>query len=366
MINRIVHLTSVHGRYDVRIYTKECITLSNAGYEVYLVVADGKNDELINNVHIVDAGVSPGNRLTRMTKTVSKIYFKAIELDGDVYHFHDPELFHIALKLKGLGKKVIFDSHEDYTEDILNKNWIPLIFRKIISIAYNRFEKRSVKKIDGVVTATATIRKRFDAYTINTIDVNNYPVISKMQKEKKSKSNNIVYIGAIGKHRGIFEMLQAIKDINVNFIIAGTFITDKEYEGAKSMDGWKRVDYRHQIPRSEIESLLLQSSAGLVLFHPGPNHDDSQPNKLFEYMSAGLPVIASNFPLWKAIIEKNRCGICVNPLEPDEIKNAISYIIDNPLEAQEMGLNGLKAIHSTFNWTNESTKLLDFYKRLES
>ena len=138
----IIHLTSAHTRNDTRIFLKMCISLAkNKNFSVSFIVADGKGDEIKNNVKIVDVGAKVGGRILRMTKTVKKIFEKAVELNSDVYHLHDPELIPIGLKLKKLGKKVVFDSHEDVGKDIISKDWIPYIIRKFVSITYNSYEK---------------------------------------------------------------------------------------------------------------------------------------------------------------------------------------------------------------------------------
>ena len=79
-----------------------------------------------------------------------------------------------------------------------------------------------------------------------------------------------------------------------------------------------------------------------------------------------LPIIASNFPLWKKIVENNNCGICINPLKSKEISRAIEYLINHPGEAKKMGENGRKAVLAKYNWENENKKLLEIYKNLAS
>ena len=96
--HKIIHLSSAHPRNDIRIFIKMCTSLANDSYNVSLVVADGKNDELRNKVSIIDVGVTIGGRFSRMTKTVSRVFEKAKKLDGDIYHLHDPELIPIGLK----------------------------------------------------------------------------------------------------------------------------------------------------------------------------------------------------------------------------------------------------------------------------
>ena len=85
---------------------------------------------------------------------------------------------------------------------------------------------------------------------------------------------------------------------------------------------------------------------------------------MFEYMSAGVPVIGSHFPLWKQIIEGNQCGLCVDPQDPQAIAAAIDDLIANPEKAEQMGRNGQIAVLNRYNWGIEEQKLLDFYKSL--
>jgi glycosyltransferase involved in cell wall biosynthesis len=123
----------------------------------------------------------------------------------------------------------------------------------------------------------------------------------------------------------------------------------------------KNVNYKGWVDRKTMREVLKKSKAGLVTFLPLPNHVSAQPNKIFEYMSAGIPVIASNFDLWREIIEGNSCGICVNPENPTEIAQAINYLIANDKEAQKMGENGKRAVVEKYNWTIEKKKLFNVY-----
>jgi glycosyltransferase involved in cell wall biosynthesis len=81
-------------------------------------------------------------------------------------------------------------------------------------------------------------------------------------------------------------------------------------------------------------------------------------------MAAGLPVIASNFPLWKEIVEGNGCGICVDPLNPKEIAEAIKYLMKHPGSTEQMGKNGRRAVIEKYTWEKEGKKLLDLYAQL--
>jgi glycosyltransferase involved in cell wall biosynthesis len=126
----------------------------------------------------------------------------------------------------------------------------------------------------------------------------------------------------------------------------------------------KKINYLGLLSREELKHALGKSMAGLVLFHPVENHVNSQPNKLFEYMSAPLPVIASDFPLWEEIIRVYDCGILVDSLNEDEIAATIDFIIQNPADALKMGKRGRNAIELHYNWPIESKTLKDIYNEL--
>ena len=364
-MKKICHLTSVHPKTDTRILYKECKTLVDAGYDVTLIVQNDK-DEVIDGVKIIGIEI-PKNRKERMTRTVHRVYQQALECNADIYHFHDPELIPISLKLKRKGEKIIYDVHEDVPRQILSKQWIPSPLRKIISWMIERIENYAAKRFDYIVTATPYIRDRFLRINNSTIDINNFPLLSELHisnTDWNSKEKLVCYIGGIGRVRGIQEMVHAIGLTPYTMLLAGNFESSAEREIATQKDGWRQVMELGHINRTEVKEVLSRSMAGLVLFHPEPNHINAQPNKMFEYMSAGIPVIASNFPLWKEIIEGNNCGICVDPLNINEIANAINWIMDNPEQAKRMGENGRKAVETKYNWEKEGKKLLKVYEEL--
>jgi glycosyltransferase involved in cell wall biosynthesis len=333
-------------------------------YEVSLTVADNNGDEIKNGVNIYDVGI-PRNRIERILKTGKKIYKKALEINADVYHFHDPELIPIGLKLRKKGKKVIYDIHEDVPRQILYKDYIFKPIRKLISLCFEIYENYSSKKFNALITATPFINHRFLKLNKNSININNYPIIKEFDINVKleHKKREICYIGGISAIRGIKELIDSMEYIDGNLNLAGKFETEQFRKEVIIKNGWKKVKEYGFVNREKVRKILSNSILGLAIFYPVKNHINAQPNKIFEYMSAGIPVIASDFPLWKEIIEKNNCGICVNPLKPEKIAEAVNYLLNNPELSEKMGKNGRKMIEKKYNWKNENKKLLKIYSK---
>ncbi|WP_339226795.1 glycosyltransferase family 4 protein [Oceanobacillus sp. FSL K6-2867] len=363
---KVTHLTSVHKYNDTRIFLKECTTIAKHDYEVSLV-APQAIEGVYNNVNVYSLNLIYKNRIERFFKSTKLIVEKAMEIDSDIYHFHDPELIPVGIELKKRGKRIIYDIHEDVPRQILNKHWIPGPLRKIISFLFEKYEDSMVKKFDAIIAATPHIEQRFKKNNNLVVNVSNYPIQEELisSRNQMKKENTVVYIGGITEERGSITMLNAINKTSGALNLAGKIINSEEEYKLKSHSVWQaKVNYLGFLDRNQIKSILATSKAGLVVLEPRLNFIDSLPIKMFEYMSAGIPVIASNFPLWKEIIEGNNCGICVDPFNVDEIATAIQWVLDNPDEAEKMGENGRNAVERKYNWETESKKLIKVYSSL--
>lgn len=365
---KICMLTSVHGAFDVRIYEKESRSLVAAGYDVTIVAPHARN-EIAGGV-TVRAIQPPRSRSNRMTRTIWQVYGEARRVNASVYHFHDPELIPVGLLLKLHGKRVVYDVHEDVPRDILNKEWIVSALRGPVARAAAVLEVAGACLFDAVVAATPTIAQRFP--NKKTFAVHNFPHPDGFSDSCTVAYQNrlplVVYVGGISTHRGGREMVEAMdrlpSSLRARLQLAGAFETDDLHDELSAQSGWERIDFLGWLSYKCVRSVINKCRIGLVILHSTPAFRESLPLKLFEYMSAGIPVVASNFPRWREIVEDSSCGLLVNPLDPQAIAGAIQWLFDHPEEAEEMGRRGAAAVRSKFNWSREEEKLLRLYANL--
>jgi glycosyltransferase involved in cell wall biosynthesis len=364
-MRKICHLSTAHPRSDIRVFLKECKSLSSE-FDTHLVVADGSGNEEKNSVKIYDVGISK-NRLTRFIFTVVRVYRKALALDCEIYHFHDPDFIIAAVFLQWKGKKVIYDIHEDVPRDIYSKDYLG-VFRKPISLLFEKIENWAARKYSALITATPFIEKRFLKVNKRTWCINNFPLPSEIPASMPTAArlNRIAYTGAITRIRGISELVDSLNHVSVELELAGDFEDDSLKESLMTKLAWKKVRYHGLLKRQDMRDLLSTCLAGLVTYYPEPNHVNAQPNKIFEYMSSGLPVICSHFEAWKEIIETHNCGVLVDPMDPRSIASGIQSLVDQPDKALVMGMNGLRAVKQFYNWETEEKKLLNIYKEISN
>ena len=362
---RVVHLTSRHPPDDVRIFHKECRSLARAGFDVHLV-APGAIEETRDGVALHGFEQPEGVRPLRILRRLWRAWRAAASLDPELCQFHEPELVPVALLLRRGGRRVVYDVHEDALSE-LDYAERPGGGRRT---GLRLFEAVARRRCDAFIAATPAIARLFPAE--RTIEVRNYPLLEEFADvaPRRAPGHDVVYVGGIiTMARGLREMVEAIahvRDAAARLVLMGTIGTPELEREALAMPGWSRVQHLGFVGRGELAERLAVARVGLVVLHPERGYLESLPIKLFEYMSAGLPVIASDFPYWRELLEPIGCATLVDPLDPVAIAGAIDELLADPERAEEMGRRGAAAVRDGLNWQHEEAKLLDLYSRLAS
>ncbi|MFC1239742.1 glycosyltransferase [Treponema vincentii] len=366
---KICHVTSVHSSKDDRIFYRECLSLAHAGYTV-LEIAPNVSDEVYKGIAIHGI-VLPKNKWKRAFFSKKTVYNKCVEVNADIYHFHDPELMPVGIKLKrNKNKCVIFDSHEDVPAQILTKEWIPSFLRKFVSRIYAAYEKRILCNYDALVSVTPSITVRLCALNKNVYQLTNYPLLDRsIAVDSRTWGDSVCFAGGLAAqwlHQNIIRSIENCK--NITYRLAG-WGSLPYLEYLKTLNGWKNVEFIGKIAFDAVPKFLIESTAAMVLNDYVPNVGyklgSLGNNKLFEALQMGIPVICTDFILWKEIIDEWKCGICVNPHDIKAIRDAINYLIENKDIAKQMGDNGRRAVMEKYNWTTQEKILLEMYKKLE-
>ncbi|WP_010531626.1 glycosyltransferase [Lentibacillus jeotgali] len=367
---RVVHLTTVHHPYDPRIYHKECKSLKNAGYDVTLIAREAENEAQKENPISHIPVRTYKSRLKRMIFGAMKAYKKAKALGADVYHFHDPELLPVGWLLKKNHNTVIYDIHEDYTTSIMQKDYLNRPIRKLTAAAYRYMEKFFSRKMELCLA-----EKYYKDIYPRGYCILNYPTVNQtfVQHERNHEplEDKLLYTGNVSYVRGaqIHAKIPLIHDqVSVHFVgkCPGD-LAEEMYDIAGDQKERLELEGIDQfIEKEDIEARYLSRNwlAGIALFPPTEHYKKKELTKFFEYMNAGLPILCSNFPVWKNFVETYECGLAVDPYDESRIREAIDYLRNNPEEAKRMGENGKKAVMDKLNWHAEEEKLIDWYEQL--
>jgi len=367
---KVCHMTSVHKRYDTRIFQKMCRSLAKNGYDVTLLVMDDLPEETKDGVRIISVPFKPKNRLDRIMNSGGKLLKKAVELDCDLYHFHDPELLPIGLRLKKLGKKVIYDSHEDYSRQIIGKSWIPgKITRLFLSRCFHFYETCICRKLDAVIfPCTVNGQNIFANRSRHCALIGNMPILQMIPNQSAcvKKEKQICLTGSLAEARGVTQLVKAMEFCDGILVMAGA-IPEKYLAYLQTLPGWEKVDFRGRVSFEEAQKIIGQSCVGTSVLRNTLQYNciDTLATKIYEYMNFGIPVVMNDAPYNRSQNNRLNFGICVDPDSPEKIAAALNHLLAHPDTAEAMGRNGRHAVEREFNWSVEEKKLLELYAALD-
>ncbi|MFC7491470.1 MULTISPECIES: glycosyltransferase family 4 protein [unclassified Knoellia] len=360
LTGRVVHITTVHRSTDNRIFRKECRALHEAGIDVHLVASHDGAD-------VVD-GI-PIHRLPRRSSRLARMAGGPIATWGHLrrlrpalVHAHDPELIPLLLawKLRHPSTTVVFDAHESLPSQVMGKPYIPVRARRGVAAATRALERLAGMGVDRVVVATPSIRTEFPS--AKTVLVQNYPWLSDFPEATPApRRRRLVYVGGSSHERGLQQMLDLVLALDGTAVLvlagpvtaAGQGLLDEHPATTRGL-----VENHGMRPAEDVPGLIAGGDVGIVLFHPLPNHYECQPTKMFEYMAAGRPFIASHFPAWQEMYGEDDCALFVDPLDDAAILEAARTLLDDPNRCERLGKNGRAALERRFTFDGESDRLV--------
>ncbi len=370
MTVKICHITSAHNSSDGRILKKECVSLAKDKENDVYLVAKGDSYEY-KGVHVVGVGEMPSGRLGRITKGTKLVFEKAVELDADIYHLHDPELLLYVKKLARMGKKVIFDSHEYYYKQILDKYYIPKAIRKAAADFYLHIENKACRYLSAAIFPCEIEGKHpFEGRAERCVFIDNFPIIEDdFEFRAHEKAEPVVCcVGSLTRERGIEQLVDACYQAGVKLIIGGNFSPAEFEQHMLGKPEFECVDYRGFCTKDQVDKIYRESSIGVSnILHTGQYPFGTNfPTKVYECMMYGLPFAISDFEYNIKMVKKYEFGLIVKPDDPADIAKAIKYLLDNPEEYRKMSINGIEAVKNVFNWKTEEEKLCLLYKDIMS
>lgn len=385
---------------DARVVHKEAISLANAGYDVYLILSCNNRYEYVRNDGSVIATGKPPNGevdymgfkvfgrpkregLSGKWKTYLELSGLAAGLKADVYHAHEPDLsLAIAVRAKyllakqGFPAHIVHDMHEYPPGGPTDKS--PQLLKFPILLAHILWNKLSMKWVDQVFTANNIVRgyALSLSYRMSVDVLYNAPILKLFPQPAtkfwSEKEENLLFCheGSLPFNRGLKEMVEAVyyfRDKVCLRIVGDIFgeerkwlkreIENKGLHDTIRITGW--------LPYEKVGEAISDCHVGLILFRDCINNRlAGPPNKLFNYMNAGLTVLSVDFPEMRQIIEEEECGIMIYDQSVKSIIDAIDMLLANPEKLSKMSKNGQRAVRERYSWEVMERKLLLSYGRL--
>lgn len=284
----------------------------------------------------------------------------------DIYHSHDLDGLLCtwpAALLK--GKILIYDSHELWSQNY------PFSNLRGLQPLLGPLEKTLMLKVSKGITVNQSIadylKKRYhkDFLSLrNLSDVKRNKTGISLSKKFPGKKT-ILHLGGADEGRGLEQIIQASKFLSKNIVVVflGGGKTEAQAKEMAKEIGAKNIEFLPAVLPSEIISSIKEADLGLALTQKASlSYYYSLPNKLFQYIAAEIPILGSNFPEFKKVIEKYQIGEVINPSSPKAIAEKIQLMIKE--SNQKKYRRNLKGLANEFDWLKESEKLVRFYECL--
>ena len=366
---RVLHVTTAHRPHDPRIVYKQCPALTDE-YEVWCAIPDA-DPQVASNVRFISLPYYE-QVIRRILITCPLIVWRCWKLRPDVVHFYVPEFIPFAFLFRLRGARLIYEVQENLFKKLhlktKNRGW--LLDKAFVWL--DHLARRYCYCIfteHGYLTTYTNLRKP-------SVVVYNYaslPLLEPFQRPylPRKQPATFFYIGWLSMERAVDTLLAALAKLNTKSIPFFVHLFGRQTFKQEILE--VNSDYQQVRTRLRFWGCTDQKTAltyaegavaGLALLKPVGDYPESYTTKLFEYMALGLPVVTADFPLYKDVVERHQCGFCVDPYDADAVAHALTYLIDHPAEAEQMGKRGRNAVEQHYNWVTEAAKLRAFYGRV--
>jgi glycosyltransferase involved in cell wall biosynthesis len=370
---KVCHFSSVHTTTDTRVFARECVSL--AKHFSVTLIAIGENTGLQQGVNVI-AIPKPKSRVLRLMVTTFQVFFKALRVNADIYHIHDAEMIPFGVLFSLLGKKVIYDVHENTYHDISIKTWIPKPLKFLLGTGYRLLEWLTSKTMHTIlVIAKPEFADQFKKgnYTViqNFADIEflkKYRILSRNQL----KQNNIFYIGTLyDTYYNIDIVIEAIYKLKQEGLIVymkiagyyGNFLTKRTQLLPYYQEVKEQLDFLGYVSQHTGYLLSQECKIGLCLKDQPEQILVSHERKFFEYMAIGLPILCCDSNIYKEIVEKEQIGLCTNLQDANAVAASIKQLfIDTNLD--QLQTNNIHAAENIYNWEKDEVTLIQLYKQL--
>jgi glycosyltransferase involved in cell wall biosynthesis len=370
----ILHISSVHSSSDPRIRLKEIKSLSDRYGHIFFVTGDlDASNKFSEDDRVKIVKVWPGrkNKFRRFLFTSPLCIFRALKLRPDICHLHDPELLIWAWIFKMFGVDVVYDIHEDYVSAVSQKNYIPRFFRSFAGKMVGSIENFLSSNYYRVIAEKYYSRRFPDAEPIL-----NYPILENLLTvcAYSQNASSALYAGNVTPDRGGLAMaefnaysskfdIKAVGRCAPGFYDHLRLYADERNSKPIEVKG---IGYFVEFSDIIVEYAKGAWLAGVALFPDTGHYREKELTKFFEYMAVGLPIIASDFPVWKKLIEDQGVGICVPPGDNEAIESALDWLRSHPEKAEEMSRRGKELARRKYSWESQAHRLIDLYERIRA
>ena len=372
---RVCHVCLSHPADDSRVFSRECLSLAAAGYEVHLIARSSQTKEYCDQGVIVHPWPAFSSRYKRFAAGI-RVARQARAIGADLYHVHEPELLAPTLAAIG-GRPVIWDAHEPYQDKLFERAWIPQRLKPAVSVGWKMAEWLLVRRCAAVVTVSALMAKHFESMHRRVCVLHNYPRLNILAAGTDlgagRRRNRCVFAGSLTQPNYILGIIRTIavlkrRGLEIGLDLAGKpesqAFMDTMLETIRTLDIQDRVKFHGLLSRQNAIRLQAQSGIGLVVAWPNAGNKVGYPIKMFELMALGLPLVYSDLPTFRAVAGESHCGLPVDPDNVEQVADAIARIASDERFADRLGAAGCTAIQQRFNWELEEPKLLNLYRDL--